>query len=62
MQACDSNEMPSLWNFPGKNTGIGSPFPTPGDLPDLVIKLASAALAGRFFITEPCGKAKIPNT
>ena len=29
------------------------PFPTPGDLPDPGIRLASPALAGRFFTTEP---------
>ena len=35
------------------------PFPSPGDLPDPGIKpksLASPALAGRFFTTEPPGK------
>ena len=45
-----------LWDFSGKNTGVGLPFPPPGDLPDPEIKpmsLASPALAGRFFTTEP---------
>ena len=32
------------------------PFPSPGNLPDLGIKLASPALAGRFFTIEPPGK------
>ena len=32
------------------------PFPSPGDLPDLGIKLSSAALAGRFFTTESLEK------
>ena len=35
------------------------PFPTPGDLPDPGIEpmsLASPALSGRFFTTEPPGK------
>ena len=32
------------------------PFASPGDLPDSGIKLASLALAGRFFTTEPPGK------
>ena len=39
--------------------GSGLPFPSPGDIPDPGIKLASLmspALAGRFFITEPPGK------
>ena len=34
----------------------GLPFPSPGDLPDLGIKLmflVSPALAGRYFTTEP---------
>ena len=37
----------------------GLPFPTPRDLPDPGIKhtsLASPALAGKFFTTEPLGK------
>ena len=39
----------------------GLPFPPPGDLPKPGIEpvsLASAALAGRFFTTEPPGKPK----
>ena len=46
------------WNLPGKNTGVGSP--TLGNLPDLGIESVfptSPALAGRFFTTEPPGKA-----
>ena len=31
------------WNFPGKSTGVGGHFPSPGDLPDLGIKLTSLA-------------------
>ena len=23
-----------LWDFPGENTGVGYPFPSPGDIPD----------------------------
>ena len=37
----------------------GLPFPIPGDLPDPGVEpasLASPALAGRFFTTEPPGK------
>ena len=37
----------------------GLPFPSPGDLPDSGIKpapLASPAMAGGFFTTEPPGK------
>ena len=53
------------WNFPGKNTGVGLPFSSPGDLPDPGIEpasLMSPALAGGFFTTratwddhESCG-------
>jgi len=31
----------SPWDFPGKNTGMGLLFPSPGDLPDPEIKPAS---------------------
>ena len=34
----------------------GWPFPPPGNLPDSGIKVASPALAGGFFTTEPPGK------
>jgi len=37
----------------------GLPFPSPGDLSDPGIKLASPALAGIFFTTEPLGKSQI---
>ena len=31
------------WDFPGKNTGVGLPFPSPGDLPDPGIEPMSPA-------------------
>ena len=34
----------------------GLPFLSPRDLPDPGMELASLALAGRFFTTEPLGK------
>ena len=34
----------------------GLPFPSPGDLPNPGIELASPALAGGWFTTEPPGK------
>ena len=40
----------------------GLPFPPPGDLPNTGVEpafLASPALAGRFFITEPTGKSML---
>jgi len=45
-------------DFPGKNTGMDLPFPPPGDLPNLGIKLpppASALLASGVSTTEPPG-------
>ena len=36
----------------------GSPFPTPGDLPNPEIETASPASAGGFFATEPPGKPR----
>ena len=36
----------------------GLPFPSPEDLPNPGIELASPALAGGFFTTEPPGKPK----
>ena len=47
------------WDFPGKNTEVGSHFLLQGNLPDPEIKpksLMSPALAGKFFTTEPPGK------
>ena len=49
------------WNFPGKNTEGGFPFPTPGDLPDTGIELRSLmylALAGRIFTTAYFNKKR----
>ena len=50
--------------FPRKEYWSGLPFPTPGDLPDPGIKLAShasPALGGRFFTTAPPGTPSINN-
>ena len=44
------------WDFPGKSTGVGCPFPPPGALPNSGIEPKSPALAGGFFTTEPPGK------
>ena len=41
------------WDFPGKNTGVGCLFFSPGDLPDPGIEPVSPLLVGGFFITEP---------
>ena len=50
---------PLSMEFSRQKYWSGLPFPPPRDLPDLGIKpvsLASPALAGRFFTTEPLGK------
>ena len=41
------------WNSPGKNTGVGSLFPSPGDLPDPGIKPGSPALQADTLPSEP---------
>ena len=47
-----NRQAPLSMEFPGKNTGVGLPFPSPGYLPDSGIELrslASPALTGGFF-------------
>ena len=39
-----SGEPFSPWNFPGKSTGVGCHFPSPGDLPNPGIEPGSHAL------------------
>ena len=46
-------QAPVSMGFPRQEYWSGLPFPSPGDLPDPGIKLASPALAGGFFTTEP---------
>ena len=41
--------------FPRQEHWSGSPFPSPGDLPDPGTEPTSPALAGEFFTTEPPG-------
>ena len=53
----------SPWDSPGQNTGVGSLFLHPGDLPDPGIKpmsLTSPALVGRFFTTSAAWEAPTP--
>ena len=57
-----AHQAPLPMKFSRQEYWSGLPFPPPADLPDLEIELASLAsfaLAGRFFTTEPLGK---PNT
>ena len=46
----------TVWNSPGQNTGVGRPFPSPGDLPNPGIKPGSPALQVDFLPAEPQGK------
>ena len=39
----------SPWNCPGRNTGVGSLFPSPGDLPQPRDQTQVSCIAGRFF-------------
>ena len=50
-----------LWDFSGKNPGVGLPFLPPGGLPNLGIKPPTPvypALAAVFFTTKPLEKPK----
>ena len=49
-------QAPLSMGFPRREYWSGFPFPSPGDLPNLVIEPESPALAGGFFTTEPPGK------
>ena len=48
-RACQA---PLFVGFPRQKYWRGLPFPTPGDLPNLGIEPATAALAGRLFTTS----------
>ena len=50
-------QVPLSMGFPRQEDWTGLPFLPPGDLPDRGTKLASPALACRFFSTEPPGKS-----
>ena len=51
-------QAPPSMEFPRQEHRSGLPFPSPGDIPDPVIKPKSPILAGRFFTTEPAEKPK----
>ena len=54
-------QAPLFMGFPRQEYWSGLPFPSPGDLPNSGIELASfvfPALAGRFFTTEPLIKLR----
>ena len=48
----------SMMDSPGKNSGVGKPFPSPGDLPNPGVEPASPALAGGFFTTSATWRAQ----
>ena len=49
----------ATWNSPGKNIGVGSPFSSPGDLPDPGIKPRSLSLLVNSLPSESSGKTRI---
>ena len=51
-----AHQAPLSMEFYRQECGSGLLFSTPGELPNPGIKLASPALAGGFFTTEPPGK------
>ena len=53
-----ASQAPLFVGFSRQEYWSGLPFPPLGDLPDPGTKLASPALAGRFFTTEPPGKPR----
>ena len=48
-------QTPLSLGFPRQEYWSRLPFPSPGDLPNPGIESESAALAGRFIVTEPSG-------
>ena len=51
-----ARQAPLSMDFPGKDTGNGLPFPSPGDLPDPEIEPGSPALLADSSLSEPPGK------
>ena len=51
-----AHQAPLTMDSPGKNTGVGLPYPPPGDLPDS--SLTSPALASGFFTTSATWEAQ----
>ena len=58
MTVCDSMNC----SLPGKNTGVGCQFSSPGDLPNPGIELRSPALQASSLPSKPPGKLKISHT
>ena len=45
-------------DFPGENTGVGCPFPSPGDLPEPGVEPGSPTLQADALPSEPPVKSK----
>ena len=54
-------QAPLSMEFPRQEYWSELPFPSPGDLPDLGLELASSELAGRFFTAEHQGSPAVEN-
>ena len=53
-----ARQAPLSMGFSRQEYWSGLPFPSPGELPDARIKLASPALAGRFFTAKALGETQ----
>ena len=53
-----AHQAPLFMEFSGQEYWSGSPFPSPGDLPDAGMELRFAALQGDSLLSEPPGKPK----
>ena len=59
---CNPTASSCPWDSPGKTTGIGLAFPSPGDLPNPGIKPTSPvspAFVSRFFTTSSTWEAQV---
>jgi len=54
-----THQAPLSMGFPRQENWSELSFPSPGDLPNPRIKLASRELTGRFFTTEQSGKPSV---
>ena len=55
----EAHQVPLSMGFSRQEYWSGSPFPSPGGLPDSGITAASPALAARFFIAGPHGRSQL---
>ena len=56
---CTACQAPLSMEFSTQDYWNGLPLPIPGDFPNPVLELATPALAGGVFATEPPGVAQI---